>query len=139
MRTKISNADNPRCSLCTRNFLFMCSLILAKFIRSVFSGSPFYTVVTYYPYYEDQSHLASLLRVFFYITWLYMMLPMMSADCLPITHLITLAFKFVTLCNHFERIRKEFDRNILTDKKAAVQKLKAGFLEGVQMHQKLLL
>lgn len=69
-----------------------------------------------------------------------MMLPMMSADCMPITHLITMTYKFVTLCNHFERIRKQFDKDILVMTKAkAAQKLKAACLEGILMHQKLLL
>lgn len=68
-----------------------------------------------------------------------MMLPMMSADCMPITHLITMTYKFITLCHHFERIRSEFDVNIIVmNKKEAIDKLKAGCLEGIRMHQKLL-
>ncbi|KAM3965506.1 LOW QUALITY PROTEIN: olfactory receptor 8 [Aphomia sociella] len=107
--------------------------------RAFVEGAPFYTVVTYLPYYEDDSSIASFFRVFFYATWLYMMLPMMSADCLPIIHLITMAYKFITLCHHYERIREEFDRDILTmDNRRAVEKLKAGFLDGILIHQKLL-
>ncbi|XP_064292501.1 uncharacterized protein LOC128675848 isoform X1 [Plodia interpunctella] len=102
-------------------------------------GAPFYTVVTYLPYYEDDSTGASFFRVFFYATWLYMMLPMMSADCLPIAHLIMLAYKFITLRHHYDRIRAEFDNDILVlNKKVAIEKLKAGFLEGILMHQKLM-
>ncbi|XP_013183620.1 putative odorant receptor 85d [Amyelois transitella] len=107
--------------------------------RAYAEGVPFYTVVTYLPYYDDDSTIASFFRVFFYVTWLYMMLPMMSADCLPIAHLVMLAFKFMTLCHHYDRIREEFDHDVLTlNKKRAVEKLKAGFLEGILMHQQLL-
>ncbi|XP_053611529.1 odorant receptor 49a-like isoform X2 [Plodia interpunctella] len=106
---------------------------------SVSARAPFYTVVTYLPYYEDDSTGASFFRVFFYATWLYMMLPMMSADCLPIAHLIMLAYKFITLRHHYDRIRAEFDNDILVlNKKVAIEKLKAGFLEGILMHQKLM-
>lgn len=64
---------------------------------------------------------------------------MMSADCMPITHLITMTYKFVTLCHHFERIRAQFEKDVLVMTKAkAVKKLKAGCLEGILMHQKLL-
>uniref|UniRef100_A0A2H1VK20 Odorant receptor n=1 Tax=Spodoptera frugiperda TaxID=7108 RepID=A0A2H1VK20_SPOFR len=107
--------------------------------RSIVEGAPFYTVVTYLPVYDDNSAVALFFRIFFYITWLYMMLPMMSADCMPITHLITMTYKFITLCHHFERIRSEFDSNIkVMNKREAIDKLKAGCLEGIRMHQKLL-
>lgn len=66
------------------------------------------------------------------------MLPMMSADCMPITHLITMTHKFVTLCRHFERIREEFDEAVLEDKKRALEMLKISFKEGIFMHQKLI-
>ncbi|XP_022824923.1 uncharacterized protein LOC111355341 [Spodoptera litura] len=107
--------------------------------RAIVEGAPFYTVVTYLPVYDDNSAVALFFRIFFYITWLYMMLPMMSADCMPITHLITMTYKFITLCHHFERIRSEFDSNIkVMNKREAIDKLKAGCLEGIRMHQKLL-
>lgn len=96
-------------------------------------------MVTYYPYYNDHSYIASFFRVFFYATWLFMMLPMMSADCMPITHLITLTFKFVTLREYFEDLREKFDNNYVIDKKKSYEKLKAGFLEGIRIHQKLML
>lgn len=96
-------------------------------------------MVTYYPNYEDHSSIAALFRVFFYVTWLYMMLPMMSADCMPITHLITMTYKFITLRRYFESLRTNFDSDLLVDKKNAYEKLKAGFLEGIRMHQKLML
>ncbi|GBP60211.1 hypothetical protein EVAR_81357_1 [Eumeta japonica] len=88
--------------------------------------------------YEDDSMIAKIFRVFFYITWLYMMLPMMSADCFPITHLIALNYKFVTLRHHFEEIRRVFDVDFLSDKELALRKLKAGCIEGILIHQKLL-
>lgn len=84
--------------------------------------------------------IAGIFRVFFYLTWLYMMLPMMSADCMPITFLICIAFKFITLRRHFEKIRENFDKDMLTiDKKDAVRNLRSGCLEGILMHQKLML
>ncbi|KAI5651397.1 7tm odorant receptor domain-containing protein [Phthorimaea operculella] len=107
--------------------------------RAVVEGRPFYTVVTYLPTYDDESVYASGFRIFFYVTWLYMMLPMMSTDCLPITHLITITHKFKTLCQHYENIREQFDEDIKVGPKArAVKKLKTGCLEGILMHQKLL-
>nr|WCC57346.1 odorant receptor 12 [Papilio dardanus] len=103
-------------------------------------GTPFYTVVTYYPSYDSTTYIASVLRVFFYMTWLYMMLPMMAADCLPIVHLIIMAFKFITLCNHFKKISKEFSRNKTNMRKeSAVLKLKFGCMQGILMHRKLIL
>ncbi|XP_075979648.1 uncharacterized protein LOC142978917 [Anticarsia gemmatalis] len=107
--------------------------------RAIVEGAPFYTVVTYLPFYDDNSVVALIFRIFFYITWLYMMLPMMSADCMPITHLITMTYKFITLCHHYESIRKEFEQDLLTmNKTEATEKLKARCLEGIRMHQKLL-
>ncbi|KAI8434244.1 hypothetical protein MSG28_012341 [Choristoneura fumiferana] len=107
--------------------------------KAIVEGAPFYTVVTYFPYYEDTSMIAAVFRVFFYLTWLYMMLPMMSADCMPITFLICITFKFITLRRHFEKIREKFDKDMLTiDKKDAAENLRSGCLEGILMHQKLM-
>ncbi|XP_013140405.1 PREDICTED: uncharacterized protein LOC106104810 [Papilio polytes] len=106
--------------------------------KCVTEGTPFYTVVTYYPGYDSTTYVASVLRVFFYMTWLYMMLPMMAADCLPIVHLIIMAYKFITLCNHFKKISKEFRRNKTnTRKESAILKLKLGCMQGILMHRKL--
>ncbi|CAH2232303.1 jg21685 [Pararge aegeria aegeria] len=108
--------------------------------KTIVEGTPFYTVVTYLPHYQDDSVTASIFRVFFYMTWLYMMLPMISADCMPIIHLITIAYKFITLCQHYERIRRKFDENVLNMRnEAAAMVLKAGCLDGIRMHQKLML
>ncbi|XP_063540046.1 uncharacterized protein LOC134749070 [Cydia strobilella] len=107
--------------------------------KSIVEGAPFYTVVTYWPAYEDSTMTADIFRVFFFITWLYMMLPMMSVDCMPITHLICISYKFVTLRRHFERIREEFDGDLVTMRKEeAEEKLWIGCLEGIKMHQKLM-
>lgn len=62
----------------------------------------------------------------------------MSADCMPITHLITMTHKFITLCRHFEKIREDVDKGIVIDKKKALKKLKKGCMEGIIMHQKLI-
>lgn len=120
--------------MCFCNYLF-----ISAYFKLFVSGAPFYTVVTYYPHYDDHSFIASFFRVFFYMTWLYMMLPMMSADCMPITHLIALTYKFITLRLYFKRLRENFDGDYRVDKKKAMRKLKAGFLEGIRMHQKLLM
>ncbi|NP_001157209.1 olfactory receptor 8 [Bombyx mori] len=107
--------------------------------RTIVEGAPFYTVVTYLPDYDNTTVLASFLRIFFYITWLYMMLPMMSADCMPIAHLITMTYKFVTLCRHFDQIREKFQINVkIMAKTEATEILKLGFIEGIKMHQKLM-
>ncbi|VVC95244.1 unnamed protein product [Leptidea sinapis] len=83
-------------------------------LRKVISeGAPFYTVVTYLPQYDDTSTTADIVRSFFYFTWLYMMLPMMSTDCMPIIHLILLAHKFKTLCLYFEGLRTNLDKQII--------------------------
>lgn len=125
--------------------LFLCKRYIYKHIifysiPHIFPGAPFYTVVTVLPHYESCSTFASFFRIFFYITWLFMMLPMMSADCMPITHLIIMANKNVTLCRYFKKIRSEFDEDVFKmSKKESVNKLKAGCLEGIKIHQKLIL
>ncbi|CAH0399497.1 unnamed protein product [Chilo suppressalis] len=120
-------------------YLSLIAYGVASTKRVLEEGVPFYTVVTYLPYYNDDSTIASCVRIFFYITWLYMMLPMMSADCMPITHLITMTHKFMTLCQHFNRIRKEFEKDaLIMDKQRALEKLKEGVLQGIQIHQKLM-
>ncbi|OWR52357.1 olfactory receptor 8 [Danaus plexippus plexippus] len=102
-------------------------------------GTPFYTVVTYIPDYYDESIIANALRIFFYMTWLYMMLPMMATDCMPIVHLITMAHKFKTLRHYFEDIRVEFDENLtIMGTEPAANLLTARFLNGVTMHHKLM-
>ncbi|XP_022131187.2 odorant receptor 4-like [Pieris rapae] len=107
--------------------------------KAITEGVPFYTVVTVYPSFNDISMLATLVRVFFYITWLYMMLPMMAADCMPIIHLITMAYKFKTLCHRFEAISEAFKREVKISKTHAISMLKVKFLEGIVIHQKLLI
>ncbi|CAG9098933.1 unnamed protein product [Plutella xylostella] len=99
---------------------------------------PFYTVVTYYPKYEDESTTADVFRVLFYIIWLVMMMPMIFADCFPITHVIILSFKFITLRRHFERVREVFDEDLLMKRSDAVERMRDGFLQGILMHQKLI-
>ncbi|XP_050349714.1 uncharacterized protein LOC126773132 [Nymphalis io] len=108
-------------------------------LRKVFvEGTPFYTVVTYFPTYYEDSLAASVFRVFFYVTWLYMMLPMIAADCMPIIHVIIVTYKFMTLCHYFEKIRMNFERNLLVmSNKNATKILKEGCIEGIKIHQKL--
>ncbi|XP_047996256.1 uncharacterized protein LOC125234112 [Leguminivora glycinivorella] len=106
--------------------------------KSIVEGAPFYTVVTYWPAYEDLTTIAAIARIFFYITWLYMMLPMMSADCAPIAHLICIAYKFQTLRRHFEKIREEFDGDLVMGREGAEERLWSGCLEGIKIHQKLM-
>ncbi|XP_023951767.2 uncharacterized protein LOC112055793 [Bicyclus anynana] len=120
-------------------YLSLIAYGVESFRKTIVEGTPFYTVVTYIPNYQDESVIASILRVFFYMTWLYMMLPMISADCMPIIHLITIAFKFITLCQHYEKMRREFDKNVLNMRNnAATKLLKTGFIDGIRMHQKLM-
>ncbi|CAK1542135.1 unnamed protein product [Leptosia nina] len=119
-------------------YLSLAAYGIESLRRAITEGTPFYTVVTYFPYFEDTSIIATVIRTFFYITWLYMMLPMMSADCMPIIHLIIMAYKFITLCQHYETIREEFQRNIKRDRRQATEILQKGFLEGIVIHQKLL-
>ncbi|XP_048484714.1 uncharacterized protein LOC105381756 [Plutella xylostella] len=106
--------------------------------RSIVEGTPFYTVVTYYPKYEDTSTTADVFRVLFYIIWVVMMMPMIFADCFPITHVIILSFKFITLRRHFERVREVFDEDLLMKRSDAVERMGDGFLQGILMHQKLI-
>lgn len=74
------------------------------------------------------------------MTWLYMMLPMIAADCMPITHLIIMAYKFVSLCNYYDRIREDFSKNLLImNNQTAAKILKSDCLNGIKMHQKLML
>ncbi|XP_041980626.1 uncharacterized protein LOC121734212 [Aricia agestis] len=116
-------------------YLSLIAFGIESFRKVLFEGAPFYTVVTYLPYYDDASTLADIWRVFFYATWLYMMLPMISADCMPIVHLITMTYKFITLRRHFERIRRAFDGSRGSE---ARKTLKLGCLQGIKMHQELM-
>ncbi|XP_045450482.1 uncharacterized protein LOC123659278 [Melitaea cinxia] len=107
--------------------------------KAIVEETPFYTVVTYFPGYYDESVIASVFRVFFYMTWLYMMLPMISVDCMPIIHLIIMAYKFVTLCRYYQRIRKRFEWNLtIMSNEDAAKILMVECIEGIKIHQKLM-
>ncbi|CAH2087092.1 unnamed protein product [Euphydryas editha] len=107
--------------------------------KAIVEDTPFYTVVTYFPGYYDDSILANIFRVFFYITWLYMMLPMISVDCMPIIHLILMTYKFITLCHYYESLRATFEKNLtVMSNEDAAKILKAGCIEGIKIHQKLM-
>ncbi|XP_046966883.1 uncharacterized protein LOC124534886 [Vanessa cardui] len=119
-------------------YLSLTAYGVESFRKVLVEGTPFYTVVTYLPTYYDETLAASVFRVFFYVTWLYMMLPMIAADCMPIIHVIIMAYKFITLCHHYEKIRIAFERNLLVmPNEAATRILKEGCIAGIKMHQKL--
>ncbi|XP_068622836.1 uncharacterized protein [Battus philenor] len=120
-------------------YLSLLAYGVASMRKYIIEGTPFYTVVTYLPSYDDTSSIAFVLRVFFYMIWLYMMLPMMSADCMPVAHLIIIAYKFITLCDHYKKISEDFRKNLYDkSKQIAVAKLKYECMQGITMHQKLL-
>nr|AQQ73492.1 olfactory receptor 8 [Heliconius melpomene rosina] len=120
-------------------YLSLISYGVESLRKVIVEGTPFYTVVTYFPSYYDNSFMASTFRVFFYMTWLYMMLPMIAADCMPIVHLIIMAYKFVTLCNYYDRIRRNFYNNLkIMNNQSAARILKLQCLRGILLHQKLM-
>ncbi|CAH0724934.1 unnamed protein product, partial [Brenthis ino] len=109
-------------------------------LRKMFDGSHFVTVVTYYPLFEDNSFLATLLRMFMTIILFMMLITMIvSVDGFTVVNLIMYKYKFITLRNYFEKLRREFDEALKNQKsRLAAERLSKGLIEGIIMHKELL-
>lgn len=104
------------------------------------SGTHFVTVVTYYPTFEDDTILATTIRIVATLILCMMMMTMIiSVDSFTMAYLIMFKYKFITLRFYFEKLRQNFDKlNQIGYKKEAAEKLYRGLIEGVIMHSELL-
>ncbi|XP_026493171.1 uncharacterized protein LOC113398585 [Vanessa tameamea] len=109
-------------------------------LRKVFEGSHFVTIVTYYPHFEDNSMLATFVRVFMTIVLFILMLTMiMSVDGFTVVILIIFKYKFITLRNYFEKLSDGFEKALKKENSTiAADKLTKGLIEGIKMHKELL-
>ncbi|KAF9422452.1 hypothetical protein HW555_001850 [Spodoptera exigua] len=103
-------------------------------------GSHFVTVVTYYPKFEDDSILATSGRVLTTVILYILMITMiLSVDSFTMIYLIMYKYKFITLKQYFENLRKEVSMlNARKEYDMATEKMASGLIEGIQMHNKLL-
>nr|AFC91727.1 putative odorant receptor OR19 [Cydia pomonella] len=107
-------------------------------IRKMMSGSHFITIVTYWPFYEDNSIIAVSFRFFTTLVLAVMMATMICIDSFAMIILIMYKYKFITLRYYFEGLRERFDRNNYTgNEEYATELLHAGFIEGIVMHSNL--
>ncbi|KAH9641438.1 hypothetical protein HF086_011467 [Spodoptera exigua] len=102
--------------------------------------SHFVTVVTYYPKFEDDSILATSGRVLTTVILYILMITMiLSVDSFTMIYLIMYKYKFITLKQYFENLRKEVSMlNARKEYDMATEKMASGLIEGIQMHNKLL-
>lgn len=112
------------------------SLLKSKF--SV-AGSHFITVVTYWPFFEDDSLTAVLFR--FFTTWVLcvLMVTMIAIDSFVMVTLIMYKYKFITLRIYLENLRVDFDKNNYAgNEENAANELQSGLIQGIVMHRDLL-
>lgn len=98
------------------------------------------TVVTYYPKFEDDSMGATFARVLATVILYFLMITMiMSVDSFTMIYLIMYKYKFITLKQYFENLREEVSAlNARREYDMATEKMAAGLVEGIQMHNTLL-
>ncbi|XP_052752246.1 uncharacterized protein LOC113513273 [Galleria mellonella] len=118
-----------------------CVCYVFEGFRRLSEGSHFVTVVTYYPTHEDNSLMATVFRIFATLVLYVMMMSMIvSVDSYTMTNLIMLKYKFITLRHYFEKLREEFDKTSITGNlQQATEKLTNGLVEGIVMHNQLLM
>ncbi|CAH0588026.1 unnamed protein product [Chrysodeixis includens] len=109
-------------------------------LRKVFIGSHFVTVVTYYPVFEDDSALATTMRIGTTLILCIMMVTMIvTVDAFTMITLIMYKYKFITLKQYFEKLREDFFKLIDAGQtEEATEKLANGLVEGIEMHKTLL-
>lgn len=120
-----------------QNFAYI-ELSLLKSELSV-AGSHFITVVTYWPFFEDDSLTAVLFR--FFTTWVLcvLMVTMIAIDSFVMVTLIMYKYKFITLRIYLENLRVDFDKNNYAgNEENAANKLQSGLIQGIVMHRDLL-
>ncbi|XP_028026673.1 uncharacterized protein LOC114240354 [Bombyx mandarina] len=109
-------------------------------LRKFYDGSHFVTIVTYYPSKDDDTMLASIVRIATTLVLLVMMLSMIiSVDTYTMAYLIMYKYKFITLRHYFKRLRENVDELVAAGKaRLAAEKLAQGLVEGIKMHNELL-
>ncbi|XP_050349713.1 uncharacterized protein LOC126773131 [Nymphalis io] len=109
-------------------------------LRKMLEGSHFVTIVTYYPQFEDNSPIATVVRVFSTIVLFIMMLTMIvSVDGFTVAILIMLKYKFITLRNYFEKLSDDFEMALKRENpRIAADKLTKDLIEGIKMHKELI-
>ncbi|KAM3965508.1 LOW QUALITY PROTEIN: uncharacterized protein ACR2FA_000355 [Aphomia sociella] len=109
-------------------------------LRKTYEGSHFVTIVTCYPTYEDNSLIATVVRIITTIILCLMMMTMIiSVDSYTLANLIMYKYKLITLRHYFENLREEFDKTSKSGNlELAAEKLTNGFVEGIVMHNQLL-
>ncbi|XP_047996396.1 uncharacterized protein LOC125234231 [Leguminivora glycinivorella] len=108
-------------------------------IRKMMTGSHFITIVTYWPFYEDNSAIAVSFRFFTTLVLAVMMVTMICIDSYAIVSLIMYKYKFMTLRYYLEGLRGQFDRNNCAgNEEYATEQLHAGLVEGIVMHSNLI-
>nr|CAG38120.1 putative chemosensory receptor 19 [Heliothis virescens] len=115
-------------------------LYIIEGLRNMLNGSHFVTVVTYYPSFEDDSMLATIVRVFNTIIFIMIMLTIViSVDTYIVTYFIMYRYKFITLRKYFENLRNDFFTLIeRKEVELATEKLANGLVEGIKMHSSLI-
>ncbi|XP_063627454.1 uncharacterized protein LOC134798957 [Cydia splendana] len=108
-------------------------------IRKMITGSHFITIVTYWPFYEDNSAIAITFRFFTTGVLGVMMAPMICIDSFAMVTLIMYKYKFITLRYYLEGLREQFDRNNYAgNEEYATDQLHSGLIEGIKMHSNLI-
>ncbi|KAJ8714531.1 hypothetical protein PYW07_002756 [Mythimna separata] len=117
-----------------------CFFFVFEGLRKMFTGSHFVTVVTYYPTFEDDSILATSVRVFTTAVLYVMMVTMiLSVDTFTMIYLIMYKYKFMTLKQYFENLREEFYvLNNRGEYDLATERMASGLVEGIKMHNTLI-
>ncbi|KAI5651391.1 7tm odorant receptor domain-containing protein [Phthorimaea operculella] len=107
--------------------------------RKMYEGTHFVTIVTYYPSYEDNSPLATAVRVLFTIILCILMMTMIfSVDSFTMMYLIMFKYKIITLKQYLEGIRKTFDKECKVNLRMASLNLKNGLIKAIVMHGALI-
>ncbi|CAF4827212.1 unnamed protein product [Pieris macdunnoughi] len=108
-------------------------------LKKSYSGSHFVTIITYYPSYNNDSGLATFIRICNTVILYIMLLSMIIVDGFAISNLIILKHKFVTLRHYFEDLREDVEKICeMGNYKIAGERLTNGVIEGIVMHKELL-
>ncbi|XP_063367876.1 uncharacterized protein LOC134656288 [Cydia amplana] len=114
-------------------------LFIFEGIRKMMTGSHFITIVTYWPFYEDNSSIAVTFRFITTGVLGVMMVPMICIDSFALVTLIMYKYKFITLRYYLEGLREQFDRNNYAgNEEYATDQLHSGLVEGIVMHSNLI-
>ncbi|XP_045512994.1 uncharacterized protein LOC123707187 isoform X2 [Pieris brassicae] len=108
-------------------------------LKKAYSGSHFVTIITYYPSHNNDTGLATFIRIFNTVILYIMLLSMIIVDGFAISNLVILKYKFITLRHYFEDLRKDVEKICeMGNYKTAGERLTNGVIEGIVMHKELL-